>query len=98
MALRAQDRRVRELESRRDAAEEKAAPAHVAAPDELGRKEQPLAEHRGEHVDVLRLRDAPEQDDVGVPRQPAGQILRAGFERLAIPIVGGVDVHARAAT
>ncbi len=67
------------------ALEHQRAAAHVAAPDEVRRKVQPRAERVGQHVDVLRRRDAAQQHHARLGWKGRGQRARIGHQRLEIP-------------
>src|SRR5687768_14845991 len=89
------DRDVVELGPLAGAAQEQPAAAHVAAPDEIGGKEEPLAERVEEDVDVLPGGDAPEEDDVRGLRRRVGEcddIAPEGHE-VALITAGDVDVR-----
>lgn len=89
------DRNVVELLLRIDAAQEQPSPAHVAAPDERGRKEQSLAEDLEERVDVLRARDASQEDHLALFADRVRDEARISRERFAERRFVRVDVRAR---
>ena len=66
------------------ALEHQRAAAHVAAPDEVRRKVQPRAERVGQHLDVLRRRDAAQQHHARLGWKGRGQRARIGHQRLEI--------------
>ena len=63
-------------------AQEEPAPAHVAAPHERRREEQPRAEHLGQHVHVFAGGDAAQEHDLGGGVHVRGQHLRVAQHRL----------------
>src|SRR5438067_12214652 len=85
------DRRILELLAAPDAAQEQPSPAHVAPPDEGGRKEEPLPEDREQRIDILRRSDAAEEHDFAIRRKRAGEEPRRLEQRFAEARIGLVD-------
>ncbi len=77
------------------AAQEEAAAAHVAAPHEIGGKEEARAEFLEEDIDVFAGGDAAKEDDFRDGRKLANEESHRALERLAIARVLFVDVHFR---
>src|SRR5262245_30885511 len=83
VAYRAHDRRVGELAALLNAPQHQASPTHVAPADEVRGKEDALGEDGGEHVHVLRGRDAAEKDDLRV-RPRGGERLQVAQQGTAV--------------
>ena len=75
--------------------QEETAPTHVSPPDESHRELEARPEYVDEHIDILRGRDAAEQDDVAVGSESFGDDACAGDKRLSVRVVGGVDFGPR---
>jgi hypothetical protein len=91
---RADHRHVVQFDTVAGVAQHQAAARHVTAADEGGRELQPLAEDPGEHVHVLRRRDAAQQHDVAVSADVRQQSARARLQGTAVARVGSIDVAA----
>ena len=87
----AANRNVVELHAFARLPQQQAAAAHVAAPDEVDREPEAVAEDREQDVDILGRRDAAEQHHVAVRPDLVQQRARAPFERP--PIAGIVLMH-----
>ena len=92
MEDRAEHRRVLQFHAFPGSTQEQTAPAHVAAPDEVGGKPQPAAEDRREHLHVLGRGHAAEEHHVALRANLVGQAGRAPLERPTVTGVGGIDV------
>ena len=93
-ALGAVDRAIVELDALARGAQQQPAATHVAAAHEVAGEEQRPAEHRRQHVDVLRRRDAAEQHDLGPRGSRARSASRVLAQRRGVAALGRVDRHA----
>jgi hypothetical protein len=65
-------------------AKHQSAAAHVAAPDEFGRKQQRIAKNAKQRLDVFGRRDAAKKHDLAGAANLLGQSLRVALERIAV--------------
>ncbi len=77
------------------AAQQQAAAAHVAAPDERDRVAQPFSQDRQQHVNIFAARHAPEKDDPGLLADASRQRDGVPFERRAVFGIVEADVADR---
>ena len=66
-----------------DTPEQKAATAHVASTDNFPREKKLLIKDREQHIDILRARDASQQDGLTAPAKRGGDPLRIALQRYA---------------
>ena len=88
----ADDRDVLELLRRGGRAQQHPAAAHVAAPDERRRKDEPRSENRAQHLDVLLRRDAAEQHELRIGARCVAQRAGRLLERRAIAGIPEIDL------
>src|SRR5205823_6151461 len=93
VADRSSQRRVRKLHRGAHAAEQETASAHVAAPDERRREQQPVTEDLDQHVRILAGGDASEQHRFSALAQPPRERQRVAHERFPVPHVPQIDGH-----
>lgn len=72
-----------EFEIRIDTPEQKPATAHVASTDKFPREKKLLIKDREQHIDILRARDASQQDGLTAPAERGGDPLRITLQRYA---------------
>jgi hypothetical protein len=85
------ERDVLELEARFNASQHQSATTHVAAADEVVRKQKLSAENRQQQIDVFAGSHAAEEHDFALRTDCRVQRPRGAFERLPVTGVGQVD-------
>ena len=85
------EREVLQLAIGEDAPQHQPAAAHVAPADEIHRKQEPIAENRQQHLDVLSRRDAAEQHDIALGPGSSIQRARGPDQRIPIPRITEID-------
>jgi hypothetical protein len=74
--------------------QEQATSTHVSAADELARKNETLAEHSGQDLDILRGSNAPKEHDLADGSDLGAESLGCLLERSPITGVAHIDVAA----
>jgi hypothetical protein len=77
-----------------DALQQQRAAAHVAAPDEVAREAQAVAEDVGNRLEVLRGRDAAEEDDPRTGLQAGHEVVQIAKKRAEVPRVARREIDA----
>jgi len=77
--------------SGRTTPQQEAATAHIAPPYEFAWKDESLAEHFEQWLDIFWSCDAAEQDDIGVSFQQSFELIRIAIEVPAILVIPVID-------
>lgn len=85
------NRHVFQLGSQFDTAQHQPSAAHVAAADECGREQEPIAEDWQQQIDVLSGSDAAKQDNTAIRTDRGGHGLCSSFERLPVAWILQID-------
>src|SRR5437763_580135 len=94
MPNRPDDRCIFQFRSVSRAAQEKAAPAHIAPSNEINRELEPVAERCGQYVHVLLRADASQQNGFSPGPQFVSELSGIDFNRPSIPAILVVHVDA----